>query len=272
MRSPGLVVGQPLEHAIAALAHFRRRHGRQADLGTDGQRSGPGAFEIAAVKRRNIGLFQPAAGATGLPATGGIEADIDLPLNTARSAFHSVSPWRTRQMRVTGFLGISTIFRLYLRCKLGHWNFIHPGLLEAGNSINRGELFVTLLLKLSQLIDWINERVGKGAFWLVLIMTVISAGNASWSLLYSMTVQRPAGNPVVSVCRHLPALLAARCKKRTRPHRRAVRQTVAARPGGHRHHRHPVFLLPMVVLVLWLSVPLVAESYRSTKCRPTPAA
>lgn len=44
---------------------------------------------------------------------------------------------------------------------------IHPGLLEAGNSINRGELFVTLLLKLSQLIDWLNERVGKGAFWLV---------------------------------------------------------------------------------------------------------
>jgi hypothetical protein len=38
---------------------------------------------------------------------------------------------------------------------------------------------VTLLLKLSQLIDWLNERVAKGAFWLVLVMTVISAGNAS---------------------------------------------------------------------------------------------
>lgn len=37
---------------------------------------------------------------------------------------------------------------------------------------------MTLLLKLSQLIDWINERVGKGAFWLVLVMTIISAGNA----------------------------------------------------------------------------------------------
>ena len=37
---------------------------------------------------------------------------------------------------------------------------------------------MTLLLKLSQLIDWLTERVGKGAFWLVLIMTLISAGNA----------------------------------------------------------------------------------------------
>ena len=38
---------------------------------------------------------------------------------------------------------------------------------------------MTLLLKLSQLIDWLNERVGKGAFWLILIMAIISAGNAS---------------------------------------------------------------------------------------------
>jgi len=37
---------------------------------------------------------------------------------------------------------------------------------------------VTLLLKLSQLIDWLIERVGKGAFWLVLVMTIISACNA----------------------------------------------------------------------------------------------
>jgi TRAP-type mannitol/chloroaromatic compound transport system permease small subunit len=37
---------------------------------------------------------------------------------------------------------------------------------------------VTLLLKLSQLIDWLIERVGKGAFWLVLVVTLIGAGNA----------------------------------------------------------------------------------------------
>ena len=40
---------------------------------------------------------------------------------------------------------------------------------------------MTPLLKLSQLIDWINERVGKGAFWLILLMTIISAGNANWT-------------------------------------------------------------------------------------------
>ena len=44
---------------------------------------------------------------------------------------------------------------------------------------------MTLLLKLSQLIDWLTERVGKGAFWLVLIMTLISAGNASYRFVFN---------------------------------------------------------------------------------------
>lgn len=34
------------------------------------------------------------------------------------------------------------------------------------------------LLKLSELIDALTERVGKSIIWLVLIMTIISAGNA----------------------------------------------------------------------------------------------
>ena len=37
---------------------------------------------------------------------------------------------------------------------------------------------MSLLLKLSQLIDTLIERVGKGAFWLILLMTIVSAGNA----------------------------------------------------------------------------------------------
>lgn len=38
---------------------------------------------------------------------------------------------------------------------------------------------VSSLLRISRLIDWINERVGrKHVMWLVLIAVVISAGNA----------------------------------------------------------------------------------------------
>ena len=34
------------------------------------------------------------------------------------------------------------------------------------------------LLKLSRCIDTMTERIGKAAFWLVLIVVLISAGNA----------------------------------------------------------------------------------------------
>jgi hypothetical protein len=44
---------------------------------------------------------------------------------------------------------------------------------------------VTLLLKLSQLIDWLNERVARGAFWLVLVMTIICAANASYRFIFN---------------------------------------------------------------------------------------
>ena len=35
-----------------------------------------------------------------------------------------------------------------------------------------------LLLRISRLIDGLNERVGKAVYWLVLAMVLISAGNA----------------------------------------------------------------------------------------------
>lgn len=41
-----------------------------------------------------------------------------------------------------------------------------------------GETDLRLLLKLSGLIDSLNERVGKAVYWLVLAMVLLSAGNA----------------------------------------------------------------------------------------------
>ena len=35
-----------------------------------------------------------------------------------------------------------------------------------------------LLLKLAHSIDWVNDKVGRGALWLVLLASLISAGNA----------------------------------------------------------------------------------------------
>ena len=43
------------------------------------------------------------------------------------------------------------------------------------------------LLKLSSLIDGLNERVGRGMIWLVLIVVVISAGNAVFRFAFNMS-------------------------------------------------------------------------------------
>ncbi len=44
-----------------------------------------------------------------------------------------------------------------------------------------------ILLRLSRLIDLLNERIARAAFWLILIMTLISAGNAVVRKLFNMS-------------------------------------------------------------------------------------
>lgn len=122
---------------------------------------------------------------------------------------------------------------------------------------------MTLLLKLSQLIDWLNERVGKGAFWLVLIMTVISAGNASvrFAIDYS-------SNGLLEIQWYLFAAIFLLCAPYTLQKNEHVRIDVLSGKLSPRGLAiidiigTLFFLLPMVIAVLWLSLPLIAESYK----------
>jgi len=122
---------------------------------------------------------------------------------------------------------------------------------------------VTLLLKLSQLIDWLNERVGKGAFWLVLLMTIFSAGNASVRFIFNYS-----SNGLLEIQWYLFAAVFILCSPYTLQKNEHVRIDVLA--GKLSPKGQAVidiigtlfFLLPMVIAVLWLSLPLVADSYR----------
>ena len=122
---------------------------------------------------------------------------------------------------------------------------------------------MTLLLKLSQLIDWINERIGKAAFWLVLVMTVISAGNASvrFAINYS-------SNGLLEIQWYLFAAVFLLCSAYTLQKNEHVRIDVLSGKLSPRGLAvidiigTLFFLLPMVVAVLWLSLPLIAESYK----------
>jgi len=122
---------------------------------------------------------------------------------------------------------------------------------------------VTLLLKLSQLIDWLNERVARGAFWLVLVMTIICAANASYRF-----VLNDSSNGLLEIQWYLFAAVFLLCSPYTLQKNEHVRIDVLS---GRLSPRGLAvidiigtifFLLPMVITVLWLSLPLVAESYK----------
>ena len=121
---------------------------------------------------------------------------------------------------------------------------------------------MTLLLKLSQLIDWISERVGKGAFWLVLIMTIISAGNAVVRFAFNYS-----SNGLLEIQWYLFAAIFLLCSPYTLQKNEHVRIDVLSGKLSPRGLAvidiigSLFFLLPMAVLVLYLSVPLVADSY-----------
>jgi TRAP-type mannitol/chloroaromatic compound transport system permease small subunit len=121
---------------------------------------------------------------------------------------------------------------------------------------------VTPLLKLSGLIDALNAAVSKAAFWLVLIMTVISAGNASVRFAFNYS-----SNGLLEIQWYLFAAIFLLCSAYTLQKNEHVRIDVLSGKLSPRGQAvidiigTLVFLLPMVILVLWLSLPLVAESY-----------
>src|SRR5437016_14234160 len=46
---------------------------------------------------------------------------------------------------------------------------------------------VTILLRLSGAIDWLNERVGHLVYWLILAAALVSAGNAMVRYVFDMS-------------------------------------------------------------------------------------
>jgi TRAP-type mannitol/chloroaromatic compound transport system permease small subunit len=122
---------------------------------------------------------------------------------------------------------------------------------------------VTPLLKLSQLIDWLNERVAKGAFWLVLLMTIVCAGNASYRFVFN-----DSSNGMLEIQWYLFAAVFLLCAPYTLQKNEHVRIDVLSGKLSPRGLAvidiigSLFFLLPMVILILWLAIPLVAESYK----------
>ena len=118
-----------------------------------------------------------------------------------------------------------------------------------------------VLLRLSRAIDWLNEQVGHLVYWLVLAAVVVSAGNAVVRYTFDMS-----SNAWLELQWYLFSAVFLLAAGYTLLHNEHVRIDVLY---GHLSPRMRAwidllgsvsFLLPMALIIMVLSWPIVVES------------
>ncbi len=119
-----------------------------------------------------------------------------------------------------------------------------------------------ILLKLSGLIDALNEAVGKLVYWLVLVAVVISAGNATVRYVFSTS-----SNAWLELQWYLFSAVFLLCSGYTLLRNEHIRIDVIIGRFSKRVHAWVdifgfiFFMFPAVLLILWLSWPMFWDSY-----------
>jgi TRAP-type mannitol/chloroaromatic compound transport system permease small subunit len=125
-----------------------------------------------------------------------------------------------------------------------------------------GDDTVTAALAISRLIDWINGQVGKYVSWLILLAVIIAAGNATVRYIFSNS-----SNAWLEVQWYLYSAVFLLCAGYTLLRNEHVRIDVVTGRFSRRTQVYielfgtVFFLMPMAVMIMWLSWPLVVEAY-----------
>jgi TRAP-type mannitol/chloroaromatic compound transport system permease small subunit len=121
-----------------------------------------------------------------------------------------------------------------------------------------------VLLRVSRAIDALNERLGRLVYWCVLIMVLVSAGNATSR--YALNI---ASNAWLELQWYLFSGVFLLCAGYTLLHNEHIRIDVVA---SHLSRRTQVwidvfgtllFLLPISVYITWLSWPIFMNAWTS---------
>ena len=118
------------------------------------------------------------------------------------------------------------------------------------------------LLRVSRLIDGLNERIGRVMYWLVLVAVMVSAGNA-----ISRKVLNLSSNAYLELQWYLFSALFLFCAGYTLLRNEHVRIDVVAGRFSARTQAWidifgtVFFLLPMAVLFIYLSWPIFIRTY-----------
>lgn len=125
------------------------------------------------------------------------------------------------------------------------------------------------LLALARLIDALTERVGRVAIWLVLIATLISAGNA-----LSRYLLGESSNAWLEIQWYLFGGMFLLAAGYTLKHNGHVRIDIVYNRFGPRGQAWIdlagglLFLLPMALLLMWLSWPMFHEAWTMHEMSP----
>ena len=120
-----------------------------------------------------------------------------------------------------------------------------------------------LLLKLSQLIDGLTERIGRLTYWLILVAVLVSAGNAVIRYAFNMS-----SNAWLELQWYLFSAVFLFCAGYALLQNQHVRIDVIS---GRLSKRVQIgidilgtvfFLLPMAIAIMWLSWPVFVDAYR----------
>ena len=118
------------------------------------------------------------------------------------------------------------------------------------------------LLRISALIDALNERVGKAVYWLVLMAVLVSAGNAIIRKVFDMS-----SNAFLEAQWYLFAAVFLLCSGFTLLRNEHVRiDVIVGRLSPRAQAAVDVFgtlffLLPMAILFIYLSWPVFVRTY-----------
>jgi TRAP-type mannitol/chloroaromatic compound transport system permease small subunit len=121
---------------------------------------------------------------------------------------------------------------------------------------------VKALLGLSRAIDWLNGHSGRLASWCVLVAVLISAGNAMVRYVFDTS-----SNAWLEIQWYLFSAVFLLCAGYTLLRNEHVRIDVIAGRLSKRTQTwidivgSALFLLPMAIIIAWLSWPLVSDSY-----------
>ena len=120
-----------------------------------------------------------------------------------------------------------------------------------------------LLLRLSGFIDALNERVGRLTYWLILVMVLVSAGNASVRYAFDRS-----SNAWLEIQWYLFSAVFLLGAGYTLLHNQHVRiDVISGRLSKRARAWIDVlgtlfFLLPMAIAIMWMSWPVFVQSYQ----------